>query len=54
MFTQVSQCPKCGAPIYVESPYMSILPPPSIHSCGCFPKAKTVTSTTGTSAITGK
>jgi len=33
----VGSCSKCGAPIYNQSSgWMSILPPPSIHSCGCF------------------
>lgn len=36
MFTAVGNCPKCGAPIYVESPWHGITPPPTKYSCGCF------------------
>ena len=36
-YTIVGHCPKCGAPIYAQSIYHSILPPPSIHSCSCMP-----------------
>jgi len=35
MQQQVGSCPICGAPIYAESPWWSILPPPSIHTCNC-------------------
>ena len=35
-FSIVGHCPKCGAPIYVESPWMGILPPPNVYSCNCF------------------
>ena len=48
MYTQVGTCPRCGAPIYSPSVWMSILPPPSIPSCSCFPQAQTVTYTTHT------
>ena len=32
---QVSVCPQCGAPIYNESPWFSITPPPPIYTCMC-------------------
>ena len=35
MQVQTSSCPKCGAPIYAESLWWSILPPPPIYTCGC-------------------
>ena len=35
-YIQVSVCPKCGAPLYVESPWRDCLPPPTIRSCQCF------------------
>ena len=34
-YVTVGACPKCGAPIYAQSPWHSIMPPPSIHSCQC-------------------
>lgn len=39
-------CPKCGAPIYTESPWFAVTPPPVIRSCGCFPQPEVVTTTT--------
>ena len=47
-FIIVGNCPKCGAPIYAEQFWMGILPPPSIHSCNCFPRAATAWTTTTT------
>lgn len=44
MLTIVGNCPRCGAPIYAESPWYSVLPPPSRHSCGCFPEARVKTA----------
>ena len=45
MQVQTSSCPICGAPIYAESPYWSILPPPPIYTCGCtMDKRKTYTT----------
>ena len=35
-YAQVSTCPKCGAPIYAESPWWGINPPPSKYSCACY------------------
>ena len=35
MQTIVGHCPKCGAPIYSESIYWSILPPAPIYTCSC-------------------
>lgn len=35
MFNQVGNCPKCGAPIYVESPWFSVEPPPNKFTCAC-------------------
>ncbi len=35
MYTQVGQCPKCGAPVYAPSVWGGVLPPPSHRTCGC-------------------
>lgn len=35
MFTQVGSCLKCGAPIYVPSVWMGVVPPPPQYTCGC-------------------
>ena len=35
MYTQVSICPKCGAPIYVKTMWGGTTPPPAIYSCNC-------------------
>jgi hypothetical protein len=37
MQNQVGVCPHCGAPIYQESPWHGITPPPSIKTCTCVP-----------------
>lgn len=29
------QCPRCGAPIYIESPWFAVTPPPIRYSCTC-------------------
>lgn len=50
-YIQVSICPKCGAPLYVESPWVSILPPPTIRSCSCFADMLQQTINTTTSSI---
>lgn len=31
----VGKCPHCGAPVYAESSWWGIIPPPSHPSCGC-------------------
>lgn len=41
---QVGSCPRCGAPIYSESPWFSVTPPPAIKTCMCFPDPKIVTT----------
>ena len=33
--TQIGNCPKCGAPIYVPSIWHGITPPPPMYTCGC-------------------
>lgn len=44
---QTGSCPICGAPIYAESPWWSILPPPPIYTCSCTAhKRRTITTTT--------
>jgi len=35
MHTQVSTCPKCGAPIYVPTIWHGVTPPCPIYSCSC-------------------
>lgn len=50
-YAVVGHCPRCGAPIYAGSPYMSVLPPPNIYSCSCFAAERgTVTTTITTEA----
>lgn len=46
MYTTISSCRRCGAPIYTYSTWMSIAPPPTYYSCNCFPQAITTTSNT--------
>ena len=50
-YTTSSNCPRCGAPIYVESPYWSTLPPAPIRSCACFPQPFSCTISTSTTGI---
>lgn len=50
----VSNCPKCGAPIYVKSPWWSILPAPNEFSCNCFPQPEIYTSTSTKMEYKGK
>ena len=45
-YAQVGTCTTCGAPIYAESPWWGITPPPSQHSCGCHGGYTTVGSPT--------
>lgn len=45
-YTPVGHCPKCGAPVYAQSPWYGILPPPSVPSCACNPQPRIVTGTT--------
>jgi len=47
MRTIVSNCPKCGAPIYVPTIWHGIIPPPNEYTCGCVKQPKIIT-TTGT------
>lgn len=47
-YTQISQCPQCGAPIYAPSSWMSILPPPNTYSCDCKPQRTRIITTTTT------
>lgn len=34
-WVQTGSCPKCGAPIYTESPWMAVTPPPIRYTCMC-------------------
>jgi len=36
MYTQISSCPKCGAPLYTPTHWNSIIPPPIHYSCNCY------------------
>lgn len=47
-YVQVGSCPQCGAPVYTESPWMSVSPPPSIRTCGCVSRGIGTMVTTGT------
>lgn len=44
-YAVVGHCPKCGAPIYVPSVWISITPPPNTYSCNCIPQPQIRTST---------
>lgn len=35
MYIEIGHCLKCGAPIYSESSWSGITPPPSHYTCGC-------------------
>ena len=54
-YAAVGACPRCGSPIYAQSPWHGVTPPPSIPSCSCFPEqTMTTTTTTGILSIDGK
>ena len=46
-WNQTGSCPKCGAPIYSESPFWSVTPPPPRYSCSCVSQ-RGITTTSGT------
>jgi hypothetical protein len=48
MYTPVSYCPICGAPIYVQNPWHGTTPPPTLYSCECRLAGFTITTTDGT------
>lgn len=35
MYTIISNCPKCGAPIYTYTVWHAVIPPPNFYSCAC-------------------
>lgn len=37
MFTTISNCPICGAPLFVPVVWHSVTPPPITRSCACVP-----------------
>jgi len=45
MYTVVGHCPKCGAPIYTQTMWLGIYPPPPIYSCSCVPHNEGITTT---------
>ena len=47
MYAIVGYCPKCGAPMYVPTVWMGVIPPPVTRSCGCFPDTSKIVTTTG-------
>jgi hypothetical protein len=47
---QTGSCPTCGAPIYAESPFWSVMPPPPIYTCNC-PRAVQAGIQDGTGTI---
>jgi hypothetical protein len=51
MYSIVSNCPKCGAPIYVVSPWWGLTPPPTTYSCECFLQVNVSTSDSTTIKI---
>ena len=38
-YAVVGHCPKCGSPVYAESPWWGVTPPPSTPSCNCNPQS---------------
>ena len=50
----VGSCPKCGAPVYAPLDWNAIIPPPSIPSCACNPRAAHQTTTTTTVILNQK
>lgn len=46
-YTQVGSCPKCGAPVYCESPWWGTVPPPSTYTCACYGTGAQQVTTTG-------
>jgi hypothetical protein len=46
MYDIVSHCPQCGAPIYVETPWWSVTPPPPHYTCSCTAHLRQVVTTT--------
>jgi len=55
MYHIAGSCTKCGAPYYIPSYHMSILPPQPMPSCLCWNTAKiTVTSGTSTEPVDQK
>ena len=34
-YTPIGACPHCGAPLYAQSTWGGILPPPVMYSCTC-------------------
>jgi hypothetical protein len=51
---QTGSCPICGAPIYAQSPWWSILPPPPIYTCSCTADRRRTITTTNTCLVTEK
>lgn len=45
-YTTVGHCPICGAPMYCQSIWHGIYPPPNMYSCNCVPHNETVTTNT--------
>ena len=48
MQTQTGSCPHCGAPIYAESPWFGVTPPPPIYTCSCMAHLRMTYTTTDT------
>ena len=48
MQTQTGSCPHCGAPIYAESPWFGVTPPPPIYTCACTAHLRMTYTTTDT------
>ena len=49
-WVETGHCPKCGAPIYTESPWFAITPPPTRYTCQCHKETMQyeIVTTTGT------
>lgn len=45
-YTVAGSCGRCGAPYYVPSVWMGVLPPPPMPSCACWSSHGTVATTT--------
>ena len=42
-----SSCPHCGAPIFLQSPWHGVVPPPAQYTCSCIRPTQKSKWTTG-------
>lgn len=53
-FTQVGACPHCGAPLYSQSVWHGVIPPPVMYSCNCRGGNQVITTTNTSEAAQDK